>query len=239
MRSLVFLVVLFALGCATNGSPAPSGEAVAAASMPAYGEKHMSQHDQHHGHHRFDDAKKWAERFEDPARDAWQRPDHVLSLLELRPEDKVADIGSATGYFSVRLAAKVPEGAVFGVDVEPDMVDYLNERAASLGLDNLKSVLGTASDPQIPEPVDVVLVVNTYHHIEAREAYFERVRGQLKPGARLCIVDFKPGDLPIGPPTAMKIPPEQVVSELEAAGYRLAQRDDSLPYQFLLVLVAR
>src|SRR3990167_1183974 len=72
----------------------------------------------HDAHHRFDDADAWAARFEDPKRDAWQKPDEVIAALALPPDAKVADIGSATGYFPVRFAKALPQGRVFGVDVE-------------------------------------------------------------------------------------------------------------------------
>jgi SAM-dependent methyltransferase len=101
---------------------------------------------EHHGHHRFDNAEEWAERFEDPARDAWQKPEQVLDWLELQPTHKVADIGAATGYFPVRIAKRVPDGKVFGVDIEPSMVDCLNKRAGDEGIDNLIAVLALGFD---------------------------------------------------------------------------------------------
>src|SRR5262245_9005449 len=116
-------------------------------------------------HHSFGDAEKWAKQFDDPQRDAWQKPDEVLDALHLQRTDKVADIGAGTGYFSVRIAKRVPDGKVFSVDIEPDMVRYLGERAHREHLNGLVPVLAAAG-PNLPEPVDIVLVVNTYHHIE-------------------------------------------------------------------------
>ncbi|MDD9945757.1 MAG: class I SAM-dependent methyltransferase [Myxococcales bacterium] len=194
-------------------------------------------HHGHHGHgaHRFRDAEAWAQRFEDPGRDAWQRPDIVIASLGLRPDSIVVDIGSASGYFPVRIASLVPEGRVWGVDIEATMVRSLNERARREGLANLFSILGTVSHPMVPEPVDVVLMVNTYHHIEKRSAYFRGLSSMLASGGRVVIVDFKMGDHPVGPPDAMKVGPEGVERELVAAGYRLRTRDDdSLPYQYVL-----
>jgi SAM-dependent methyltransferase len=192
--------------------------------------------ERHHGHHRFDSAAKWAAEFEDPARDVWQRPDAVLARLELAPDMVVADIGSATGYFPVRIARALPDGRVYGIDIEPDMVRYLNERAAAAGLKNLESVLGTPDDPRIPEAVDLVLLVDTYHHITKRSEYFRALTRRLAPGGRVAIVDFKLGELPVGPSDAMKIPPDRVIEELSAAGYRVLVDDRALlPYQFVLI----
>lgn len=190
----------------------------------------------HHGAmpHRFEDADAWARRFEDPARDAWQKPDEVIAALALPQEAKVADLGSATGYFAVRLARAVPEGRVYGVDIEPDMTRYLTERAQREGLGNLTAVLGEPADPKLPEPVDLVLVVNTYHHIQERPAYFRQLHGSLTPSGRVAIVDFRKGQ-PMGPPEQHRLTPEQVRQELEAAGYKLAEDIGFLPNQYFLI----
>ncbi len=190
----------------------------------------------HHAGHRFGDAEHWAQKFEDPARDIWQKPEVVLTTLELEPHHTVADIGSATGYFPVRIAHHVPRGRVWGVDIEPDMVRHLNDRARREGLTNLVSILGTADDPLLPEQVDRVLLVDTYHHVENRTHYFEDLRRSLRPDAWIVIVDFLMGDFPVGPPDSMKIEPVAVEAELDAAGYSLIRRDEiSLPYQYILV----
>jgi SAM-dependent methyltransferase len=188
-------------------------------------------------HHRFADAEKWAKRFEDPERDAWQVPDKVLEILALTPDAKVADIGAATGYFPVRFARAAPQGVVYGVDIEPTLVNYLNLRAHREGLTNLVSLVCTADDAAIPEPVDVIFVCDTYHHISDRVAYFGRLKEKLLPGGRLVIVDFKQGDFPVGPRDDHKITAEKVTAELEEAGYKLA-RTEELPYQYLLVFHA-
>lgn len=199
-----------------------------------------SDHGHDHGHdgatvhHRFDDAERWAARFEDPGRDAWQQPERVLELLALAPDARVVDIGAATGYFPVRFARAVPQGVVYGVDVEPNLVNYLNLRARREGLTNLVALVCRTDDPGIPEPVDLVFVCDTYHHIDARQAYFRALRGQLRPGGRLAIVDYRAGDWPVGPPEEKKIPAEQVTAELSRAGWEPVSSHE-LPYQYLLL----
>lgn len=185
-------------------------------------------------HKRFDDAEAFAKHFDDPARDAWQKPDDVLRALALRPDSVVADLGSGTGYFAVRIARAVPQGRVYGVDVEASMTDYLTKRAAKEGLENVRPITAAGDDPRLPEPVDVVLVVDTYHHIDARETYFAKLRASLKPGGRVVLVDFKM-DSPEGPPAEHRVSPEQARAEMVKAGYRLAASPEVLPYQYVLV----
>jgi tRNA G46 methylase TrmB len=110
--------------------------------------QHGSQHDDDATmHHGFSDAQKWADHFEDPARDSWQLPDQVVSTLAVRSDLIVADIGSATGYFPVRFARACPEGRVFGLDIENEMVWFLNERARRDELSNLVSLLAAQRLP--------------------------------------------------------------------------------------------
>lgn len=187
-----------------------------------------------HGHHRFENAADWARRFEDPARDAWQRPDEVLKALALPDGAVVADIGAATGYFPVRVARAVPHGRVYGVDVEPGMVDYLGKRAKDEGLTNLTAVLAAFDDPKLPEAVDLVMLVNTYHHIDARPAYFAKVAASVKNGGRLVIIDFKKTSR-MGPPASSKLEPAEVTAELAQAGWTLAASHEVLPEQYFLV----
>ena len=187
-----------------------------------------------HMEHRFDNPDQLAKSFDDPARDAWQMPDRVIAALALKPGSAVADVGSGTGYFSVRLAKSAAHPKVFGSDIEPAMVDYLKKRAAKEGLSNIVAVQASATSPNLPEPVDVVLIVDTYHHIGNRVAYFRALRPSLKPGGRVAIIDFKP-DSPEGPPKEFRFPPEQFKKEMADAGYQLAARHDFLPRQQFLI----
>lgn len=187
-----------------------------------------------HSHHGFRNADKWAQVFDDPARDEWQRPDEVIRALKLAPDALVADIGAGTGYFAVRLARAVPKGRVYGVDAEADMVRYLNQRAQREGLANLTAVAARPADPSLPTPVDLVILVDTYHHVADRERYFRDLKKTLKPGGRLAIVDFTL-DSPVGPPKRARIPAERVKQELARAGYALAEEHGFLPNQYFLV----
>jgi SAM-dependent methyltransferase len=185
--------------------------------------------------HSFSGAEKWAQVFDDPKRDAWQKPHEVIQALKLKPDSVVADIGSGTGYFAARFAHMVPKGKVYGVDTEPDMVKYLAERAKREGLKNVTAVHGKPGDPRLPEKADLIIFVDVYHHVEDRERYFRQLQNSLKPDGRVAIIDFRM-DSPVGPPRAARIAPEVVKSEMQAAGYRLAEEHDFLPHQYFLVL---
>jgi SAM-dependent methyltransferase len=188
----------------------------------------------HTHEHRFSDAEKWSRIFDDPQRDAWQKPRQVIQALQLDADAVVADIGAGTGYFAVRLARMVPKGKVYAVDTEPDMVKFLAERAKREGLGNLVALQGRPADPGLPEKADLVILVDVYHHVGDRERYFARLRDSLAPGGRLAIIDFRL-DSPTGPPRRARIPAEQVKTELQRAGYALSREHGFLPNQYFLV----
>ena len=188
----------------------------------------------HTHQHSFSDAEKWSHVFDDPERDAWQKPHEVVRALALKPDARVADLGAGTGYFSARLANMLPQGRVYAVDIEPDMVRYLEARAKREGLRNLTAVAGKPDDPRLPEKVDLILLVDVYHHIEDRARYFSKLRASLRPGGRIAIIDFRL-DSPEGPPPAARIAPETVRAEMKAAGHTLAAEHPFLPYQYFLV----
>lgn len=236
--SLLLIVTIALLGCSSSRHQTRH-EPDQTAERHEHGRHHATQPhaDKAYAHygshqHRFENAEEWAAIFESPERDAWQRPDEVIAALDIPHGGRVADIGAATGYFPVRIARARPDVIVYGIDLEPDMVRYLAERAQKEGLTNLQAVQATESDPKIPEPVDLVMLVNTYHHVEGREAYFRAVAEKLREGGRLAVVDFRPGSQK-GP--RHKLPREQVIDELAAAGYRLATEHTFLPEQYFLV----
>jgi len=198
---------------------------------------HIGPHSNQGYHRSFNQAERWAKELDDPLRDAWQKPEEVLDALHLDRTSRVADLGAGTGYFSARIAGRIPEGKLFAVDIEPDMLRYLGERAHRERLHVLAPVLASATSPNLPERVDIVLVVDTYHHIDDRVAYFARLRESLRPDGRLAIVDFTP-DSPTGPPLEHRVSAEQVTRELNSAGYSLLAAHPFLPRQYFLVFRA-
>lgn len=188
--------------------------------------------------HGFEDPERWARVFDDPARDEWQRPAEVLDFLGVAAGQRIADLGAGTGYFTVRLAEAVgPDGRVYAVDVEPSMVDYVARRCADAGTgDVVVPILAEPDDPGLDErSVDTVLVVDTWHHIDDRLAYLERLAGSLRPGGRVAVVDWREGKLPVGPPVGHKLSRGAVVEEFGEGGWELVAEKADLPYQYVLV----
>lgn len=190
-----------------------------------------------HMEHSFADAERYAKSFDDPARDAWQMPDRVIGALALKPGQVVADIGAGTGYFTVRLAKSPAAPKVLAADIEANMVEHIRQRVQKEGLKNVTAVQAAPDRTNLPEPADVVLIVDTYHHIGNRVAYFTALKSLLKPGGRLAIIDFKK-DSPDGPPVQFRFTPEQISSELAQAGYKLQTQHDFLPRQMYLIYTA-
>jgi cyclopropane fatty-acyl-phospholipid synthase-like methyltransferase len=189
--------------------------------------------------HGFEDIQHWSKVFDDPARAAWQRPAEVVAALALEPDDVVVDLGTGTGYFVEHLARAVPRGKVLAIDTEPRMLSFVAKRAERSKLDNVETRLAGGDDPKLREQVDLVLVVDTYHHIGKRTAYFQRLAPRLSEAGRVVIVDWKLGKFPIGPPDSHKLAPEVVQREFEAGGYERCSSSDRLPYQYVLTFALR
>jgi len=192
-------------------------------------------------HRRFDDVEHWTKVFDDPSRDQWQRPQAVVEALALRPGMTVADLGAGTGYFSRHLAAAVgPNGTVLAIETEPNLVVHLRERAEKESTANVVPVLASRDNPRLPwGVVQVLLIVDTFHHIDDRRAYFERLTPVLAREARIAVIDWKKTELPVGPDIDHKLARAQVVDEMKAAGFHLVDEPRALPYQYFLIFSSR
>jgi predicted methyltransferase len=214
-----------------------SGALLAVIALPFALSGHALAQTPHTHQHSFSGAKEWAKILEDPKRDAWQKPHEVIQALALKPGAVVADIGAGTGYFTTRLSHMLPQGRVYAVDTEPDMVKYLAERVKRDGLGNVVPVAGLPDDPRLPGKADLILMVNVFHHVEKRDAYFRRLQDSLGPGGRIAIIDFNM-ESPEGPPKSARVSSKQVRAELEKAGFTLTREHRFLPNQFFLEFTA-
>ena len=196
-------------------------------------------HEEMHRLHQ--DPKAYIAMLEDPKRDEYQKPHEVLTALDLKPGQTIADIGSGSGYFTLRFAAHVgAEGRVFAVDVDPEMVRYLNRRVRDAGVRNVQTILAEPNDPLLPDAsVDRFVVVDTWHHIEDQPGYLALMKKMLKPGGQVVMIDFQKRELPLGPPMEMKIAREDLVRQMDSNGFHLLKEHTFLPYQYFLVFEAR
>lgn len=225
------LVMSAALSLAASGNAGDAADRVG-----------NSQNFEATSHRRFDDVDYWSKVFDDPARDAWQKPDLVIDALGVSAGDTVADLGAGTGYFSARLSRAVgPRGRVLSVEVEATLVAYLRDRAENEDSDNLTPILASLDDPRLPHSsVDLVLIVDTIHHIDNRRDYFAKLSRCLRERGRIAIIDWKKMEkIDVGPPLAHRLAREQVTSEMNALGYTLVAEPKILPYQYFLIFRPR
>ncbi len=200
--------------------------------QPAAGHHHA-----HHGPrgHAFPDPEKWAPRWNHPARDVWQKPEEVIRLMQIEPGMTVADVGAGTGYFEPFLSLAVGEtGSVWALDAEAAMVEYLANSPRTRPLANLKARLVPYDDPKLPRGrVDRVLIVNTWHHVHDRVEYGRKLLRAFKDGGSVFIVDYTM-ESERGPPADIRLTPDQVMDELEAAGFEPTVLEESLPNQYVV-----
>jgi SAM-dependent methyltransferase len=192
-------------------------------------------------HHLHGDPTAYIAALDDPARDAYQKPDEVMNALALRPGEVVADIGSGSGYFTLRFARAVGDaGRVYAVDISPDMIRHLNHRLRDAGVRNVVPVLADPDDPLLPDAsVDRFVIVDTWHHVEDQAKYIALMKRMLKPGGQVVHIDFQKRELPVGPPPGMKIAREDLVKQMEGSGFGLVAEHSFLPYQYFLVFAVR
>jgi ubiquinone/menaquinone biosynthesis C-methylase UbiE len=160
----------------------------------------------------------------------------MLDALGVEPGQTVCDMGAGNGFYTLELARMVgPEGLVYAVDIQPEMLRMLSRRAAQEGLENIRLVLGSPIDPRLPAgEIDLVLCVDVYHEFSHPDAMLARIRESLSADGKLVLVEFRGEDpaVPIKP--LHKMTKAQVRAELEPAGFRVASEFDRLPWQHLL-----
>jgi len=146
----------------------------------------------------------------------------VMDALAIAPGKNVADIGAGAGWFTVRAARRVMEtGRVYAVEINPEAIRHIEERAQQEKLVNIKTVLGAEDDPRLPPgSVNSVLMLKTYHEIAKPVALLRNLRAALRPGARVGIIDRE------GNGDNHGVQKQVVLQEAEQAGYRLIEEHD-------------
>ena len=178
---------------------------------------------------------------DDPQRDEYQKPHEVLTALNIKPGEVIADIGAGSGYFTFRLAHFVGDkGKVLAVDVSPDMIRHLNRRIRETKTTNVTTILAEPDDPLLPDrSVNRFFICDVWHHVENQTKYLALMKKMLKPGGEVVMIDFHKKDLPLGPPPQMKIAREDLLKQMNGNGFKLAKEHTFLPYQYFLVFTAK
>ena len=175
----------------------------------------------------------WLER---GTREAEEAPSKAIRMMDLKPTDVVADIGAGTGYFSFRIAPKVPRGRVLAEDIDPDMIKDLAATSLQKGVTNVQPILGTDADPRLPEgAVDVVLMVDAYHEFDHPREMMKAIVKALKPGGRVIDLEYRAEDpdVPIKP--HHKMTEAQAKKEMAAVGLEHVKTLHDLPQQHFMI----
>ncbi|GAB4022421.1 class I SAM-dependent methyltransferase [Spirosoma koreense] len=174
----------------------------------------------------------WLER---PEREREERTDLLLQALVLKPTDVVADIGAGTGFFTFLMAPKLPKGKVLAVDIQPEMITYLNEGIAKRKVTNVQPVLGTESDPKLAaNSIDMAILIDAYHEFSYPREMINHIVSALKPDGRIVLVEYRAEDPNVPIKELHKLSVAQATKEMKAAGLKLMKNDDRLPQQHIM-----
>jgi arsenite methyltransferase len=197
--------------------------------------------DEHQMHDLHNDPKAYIGALEDPRRDAYQKPHEVLTALNIKPGEVIADIGAGSGYFTFRLAHFVGDkGKVYAVEVSPDMIRHVNRRIRETKTTNVITVLADNDDPLLPDrSVNRFFICDVWHHVDNQTKYLSLMKNMLKPGGEIVMIDFHKKELPFGPPMQMKIAREDLIKQMEANGFRVSKEHTFLPIQYFLVFAPK
>ena len=174
----------------------------------------------------------WLER---PSREQQEQPTKVIESLNLSPTDIIADIGAGSGYFSFRLASLVPQGQVFAVDIQPEMLDIIDFLKEENKVNNIETVLGSLTSPKLPKnSVDIVLMVDAYHELEYPKEMMKNIITALKPGGKVVLAEYRRENPLIPIKTLHKMTEKQVKKEMNTVGLIWDKTEEILPQQHLM-----
>jgi len=166
-------------------------------------------------------ADEWIATLDATTRVQGLKIGEVLAKLALMPGQTVADIGAGSGIFSLQFSRSVkPGGKVYAVEVDEKLIEHILGSATEQGITNIEGVFGEYDDPSLPVEVDVAFINDVLHHIEHRELYLKNLAKYLKPGGRIAIIDYKPGQGGHANDPALQVSQEQATAWMAAAGLK-------------------
>jgi ubiquinone/menaquinone biosynthesis C-methylase UbiE len=179
-------------------------------------------------------AADWLER---PERMREERPDLLISELDLKPGMAVADIGAGTGYHSSRMAQVIGKsGKVFAVDIQHEMLALLDKSMKSQNISNVVPVLGSEKDPKLPTAsLDLIIMVDVYHELEYPAEMLRAMVAALKPKGRIAFVEFREEDANVPIKAVHKMSEAQIRKEASAFGLQWLRTSKALPWQHVVI----
>ena len=178
-------------------------------------------------------AADWLNR---PGRIMEEMPDEVVANMNLAPDEVVADIGAGSGYFSFRIAEKVPDGEVLAVDIQQEMLDLIARRQAGGKGGNIRTILGAIDDPRLPEnSIDAAIMVDAYHEFSHPFEMMDGIYRALKPGGRVFLLEYRGEDASVPIRPLHKMTQEQAILEMAVVGLEWSETLDFLPWQHMMI----
>lgn len=175
----------------------------------------------------------WLER---DSREEEENTKLTISKLPINENSKVADVGAGSGFYTFRIANRVPKGKVYAVDIQQEALNYINNKAEKQKVDNVITVLGTEKSPNLPEnTLDLVIMVDVYHELAFPKEMLENIRKSLKSEGKLLLIEYRGEDPKVAIKPLHKMTVKQVKKELEANGFKLTTNGQFLNIQHFLV----
>lgn len=158
----------------------------------------------------------------------------VIEALQIKPGQRIADLGSGSGLFTRPLARKVgAEGVVYAVDIDQALLDHVTKSAARARIANIVPILAAEDEPKLTEPVDLIVIIDTLHHIKNQAAYLKGLKKYLREGGRIAVIDFSK-TWPAGH-ESMIYKLDDLEGWMKAAGYKRVAQHDFLDNNFFVV----
>ena len=178
-------------------------------------------------------GKDWLER---RSREQEESVALAIENLPITAESVVADLGAGSGYYTFRIAPKVPKGKVYAVEIQDEAIQFLQSRSKELGFENVIPIKGSETSPNLPETsLDLVVLVDVYHELEYPVEMLEAIRKSLKPDGKLLLIEYRGEDPAVAIKPLHKMTVKQVEKELTANGFRLTQNGQFMKIQHFLV----
>ena len=244
--SFKFLPVLFLMGfllgilpaCSTQTKPTVNKEkspySTGPASRDGIGKFYFGREIAHVMGHL---GARWLERVE---RNDEENTDQVIENMELKPDDWVADMGAGSGYYAFRVAEKVPDGKVFAVDIQEEMIAIMKDKQKNHPTTNIEFVLNQPKKTKLPEgQLDKVFMVDVYHELDYPQEIMQDIYRSLKPNGQFILLEYRMEDPKVPIKLLHKMTEKQAVKELAAVGFKLKENKANLPWQHFMVFVKK